>query len=104
MTTAIWRRLRALERSPRLQEPARMSLEELLTEVAHLVGEHDPAAAQRLRGCGSSGALGYACDLLGELAESEDGFLARVHAWAEAGASPGQRCACIVVSEHDLKL
>ena len=39
-----------------------------------------------------------------ELAESEDGFLARVHAWVEASASPGKRCACVVVSETDLRL
>ena len=39
-----------------------------------------------------------------ELGESEDGFLARVRAWAEASASAGQRCASVVVSEHDLTL
>ena len=31
-------------------------------------------------------------------------FLARVHAWVEASTSPGQRCACVVVSETDLAL
>ena len=36
--------------------------------------------------------------------ESEAEFLARVHSRAEASASPGQRCACIVVSEADLAL
>lgn len=36
--------------------------------------------------------------------EPEAVFLARVHAWVEASASPGQRCACVVVSETDLAL
>ena len=39
-----------------------------------------------------------------ELEESEDAFLARVRAWAQASATPGQRCACIIVSETDLAL
>ena len=39
-----------------------------------------------------------------QLEEPEEGFVARVHAWAEASASPGQRCARIVVTETDLML
>ena len=39
-----------------------------------------------------------------EPAEPEGVFLARVHALAEGSASPGQRCARIVVSETDLAL
>ena len=36
--------------------------------------------------------------------EPEAVFLARVHAWAQAGASPGQRCARVVLSETDMRL
>lgn len=39
-----------------------------------------------------------------ELAESEAAFLARVRAWAEVSAGPGQLCASVVVSEVDLAL
>ena len=39
-----------------------------------------------------------------ELAESEATFLARVHASAERSASPGRRCARIVLTETDLML
>lgn len=36
--------------------------------------------------------------------ELEVAFLARVHAWAEASANPGQRCASVMVNETDLAL
>lgn len=36
--------------------------------------------------------------------ESEAAFLARVHALAAASASPGQRCARVVLTETDLML
>ena len=39
-----------------------------------------------------------------ELAEPEGAFFARVHAWVEASASAGQRCATVVLTETDLRL
>ncbi len=36
--------------------------------------------------------------------ELEATFIARVHAWAEASASPGQRCATVVLTETDMAL
>ena len=39
-----------------------------------------------------------------ELGEPEEVFLARVHELAAASASPGQRCATVVLTETDLRL
>ena len=67
MNPGTERRIAALERSPSRIEPECMTLAALLEEAARLVGERDPAAAQRLRGCPTCEALQCARDMLGRL-------------------------------------
>lgn len=54
------RRIAALERAPRPTALHQMTLGELLEQAARVVGQHDDAAAERLRACASSAALSLA--------------------------------------------
>ena len=89
MTSSVQRRIGALE-------AAHGRIDFVVIE-RHIVDPGQP-----------SGEVAFA-DLRGqritrEPQEPEATFLARVHALAEASASPGQRCATVVLSETDMAL